>query len=463
MKRRFLPIWLAVLLSGCHNVTTHSYLTDLPGAPPAPTPAASGLAPRPAAPAMPVSATQGFTGAAAAPASIVVRLAEGTDPDAFLRRPALAGYRQQARLSLLGRAALEVFPPQGLSREAAIAALSPLDGVLGAEPNGHVAPASFAFASQDPYYPQQWAHQAAFADTVDAWEKVPVADQAKVVIAVLDTGCDVTHPEFAGRIVGAIDETFSGATPGDVTDLVGHGTHVMGIAGATGNNGQGVAGVAWGAKLLPIKVLTPAGGSDFEIVSGIMDAIHFRPSPDDGSRVRVINMSLGASIAGASQLYADALKEADAAGVVVAIAAGNDGLDVVESPANTPLAIAVGATEHYLGWETLADYSNHGDRLDLCAPGTDIQSTFPLSGAAEGASYGAISGTSMATPYVTGVAALVAARYDKDNQHLTAAYAALIRNRLKTAVDDLGVPGPDPVYGTGRLNAAKAVTPAALD
>jgi subtilisin family serine protease len=212
-------------------------------------------------------------------------------------------------------------------------------------------------------------------------------------------------------------------------------------------------------KIMPFKVLG-GNATGFEVVQAIVDASKF--VAQDGSHVRVINMSLGTVSGGEDAYFAEAIAQARAAGVVVVAAAGNDGREVVGSPANTPNCIAVGSTGHYLDWEMLSSFSNHGDRLDISAPGEDILSTLPGNGSGT-AQYGYESGTSMASPYVAGVAALVAAKYDPNNQSMTAAFADKIKARLLKAVDDLGVPGWDPLYGAGRLNAAKAVTPATID
>jgi subtilisin family serine protease len=215
---------------------------------------------------------------------------------------------------------------------------------------------------------------------------------------------------------------------------------------------------------MPVKVLGDSGtGGTFDIIAGILYAARFRPSPDDGSRVRVINMSLGVPLGGADAFYAEAVAEAYNAGVLVVAATGNDGRGIVGQPATTPHTLAVGATGHYLAWEHLAPFSNYGDRLDLVAPGEDILSTFPQVATPMGQTYGLASGTSMAAPYASGVAALVMAKYDKDNQSLTPAFVEKVRTRLLAAVDDLGDPGRDPLFGAGRLDAARAVTPATLD
>ncbi|MFP5502840.1 MAG: S8 family serine peptidase, partial [Candidatus Sericytochromatia bacterium] len=264
----------------------------------------------------------------------------------------------------------------------------------------------------------------------------------------------------AGRIVGARNFTTGGEPDADVTDEEGHGTHVAGIAAAAGNNGQGVAGVAWGVKVMPVKVLGGQAGM-YDVLDGLLYAVRY--APGDGTRVRVVNMSLGIPSAAASGFFAQALAEAREAGVLVVGAAGNDGREGPNMPSSTPLCLAVGATGHYMGWESLTAFSNYGDRLDLVAPGEDVLSTLPTGGSLMGAEYGLAGGTSMAAPYVAGVAALLAAKYDGAHTAADATYTDAARARLLSAVDDLGAPGRDPVHGAGRLNARKALTPATLN
>jgi subtilisin family serine protease len=393
------------------------------------------------------------------PDRLVVTLKPGETVEALLARPELAGFRAQGDFKLGSRMVLKLAIPSGLSAAEARARVAGAPGVQRVVSDVYARPADFSFSSPDPRYVEQWAHRADRGNTTNAWNLVPPSAQAKVIVAVLDTGLDTGHPEFAGRVIGAQNFT-NGATPDtDVTDTVGHGTHVAGIVGAAGNNGQGVAGVAWGAQVMPVKVL---GGqaTGFDVLRGLLYAVHF--APVGGAQVRVINLSLGSPQGGIDALYTEAIAEARAAGIVVIAASGNDGRDVVNMPANTANVIAVGATANYLNWEPLAPFSNYGDRLDLVAPGQDILSTFPRSGAAAGTNYGFESGTSMAAPYVAGVAALVTAKYDPNNGQANAAFADQVRARLLRAVDDFGLPGRDPVFGEGRLNAARAVTPANL-
>jgi subtilisin family serine protease len=311
-------------------------------------------------------------------------------------------------------------------------------------------------APNDPSFSRQWSHRADASDTQPAWALVSPEQQSSVVIAVLDTGLDVSHPEFAGRVVGPYNSTTASPTI-DVTDGNGHGTHVTGIAAAQGNNAQGIAGVAWGARIKPVKVFGDEGTTTDSIVMfGFLNALEWEPQPDDGSRVRVINMSLGSDTPAVTGIWLELAQMARSRGIIVVAASGNSAMPFVGAPANTPGIFAVGSSNYHAGWETVSSFSNGGDALDVVAPGEDILSTVL------GGGYGFSSGTSMASPYVAGVAALMAARYDRQNLLLNASFVDAMERRLRLAVNDMDAPGRDPLAGHGRLNAARALAPATL-
>lgn len=301
----------------------------------------------------------------------------------------------------------------------------------------------------------------------DWWNGSPTLDQSKVIVAILDTGLDVNHLEFnypadAGRIVGAKNclEPEKGA---DVTDDVGHGTHCAGIIGASGNNAGtgGMAGLAWDAKLMPVRVLGKDGGDDASILAGIDTVVKYNDDPAHTAKVRVINMSLGSSMYNQYLAYDDAFQYARSKGIIVCVAAGNDS-GAVGSPANNRYCLSVSSTSVYkVGtnlWEMLSGFSNRGDRIDLAAPGGNIWSTIP-------GGYGYMSGTSMATPFVAGLAALVIAQQDPNALHCDATFVDQVMQHLEGTADDLGAPGKDVQFGWGRVNVKRAMTenfPAAL-
>jgi subtilisin family serine protease len=409
--------------------------------------------------------TRGAAPRPAGPATALVRLAPGVGSAALAASPRFAGFKVKDELALGDRALVEVALPAGLAFGAARARLLAVPGVQTVMENAERHPLGFDFTDRDPRLGEQWAHLPTRSDTEPAWSLVPAAQQSQVIVAVLDTGLDVDHPEFAGRVVAPRDMTGDEASdPTDVHDVQQHGTHCAGIVGAAGDNGVGVAGVAWGVKIMPVKVLGDSGfGSDFGILMGMLYAIRYRPEPDDGSRVRVLSMSLGAESGSVNALYEEVIQEARAAGIVVVIAAGNSGHEFVGSPASAPSAVCVGSTADYMLWERLSQFSNFGDQLDVTAPGSDILSTVPKPvGGSYDEAYASFSGTSMACPYVAGLAALITARYDPTNGRMDAAWVDALQARLADSADDLGDPGRDPLYGSGRVNAARAVAPATL-
>ena len=219
-----------------------------------------------------------------------------------------------------------------------------------------------------------------------------------VVIAILDTGIDTTHPDLKDRIIDGRNFTLEGRF-NDITDRNGHGTHVAGtIAGS--ENGEGVVGVAPEADLLICKVLDRHGsGSYRSITQAIRWATRWRGP--NGERVRIINMSLGGPSPDEKQY--DAILQACGKGILVCVASGNEG-DSNESsmefgwPAGYNECITVSASDEE---KKLAPFSNNSKEVDVMAPGVDVLSTYPVG------KYAVLSGTSMATPHVAGALALI--------------------------------------------------------
>lgn len=218
-----------------------------------------------------------------------------------------------------------------------------------------------------------------------------------VVVAVLDTGCDVNHPDLKDRIIGG--RNFVDGDPDDYSDGHYHGTHVAGTIAATIND-IGVTGVAPEAKLLILRVLGKDGSGSYQ---GIIDAINYAADwkGPSGERVRVISMSLGGPD-DVPELH-EAIKNAVAKNVMVVCAAGNEG-DSSESsdeqayPGYYKEVVQVGAIDEN---KKLAPFSNTNDEIDLVAPGVKILSTYP------GEKFAKLSGTSMATPHVSGAVAVL--------------------------------------------------------
>ncbi len=254
-----------------------------------------------------------------------------------------------------------------------------------------------------------------------------------LIIAVLDTGIDLTHPEFAGRLLPGWDFVNDDDDP---SDDQGHGTHVAGIIAAGINNGIGMAGMAGEVKILPVKVLD-AGGTGWwsDIAAGVSYAV------DQGAKV--INLSL-AGTTGSSTLR-DAISYAHNKDVTIIVSAGNEGSDIPVYPAAYDEVLSFGATSYDgLRWSL----SNYGSNVDVLAPGGLVWSTYWST--AGDTAYQYMSGTSMASPHGAGVAALMYSRDPNIDPEE-------IKNKILTTATDMGDPGVDSLHGVGLVNAYAAV------
>lgn len=245
-----------------------------------------------------------------------------------------------------------------------------------------------------------------------------------VVVAIIDTGIDKNHPDLKDRIIGGRNFTNEGS-PDDFNDSNGHGTHVAGTIGAS-ENGSGVVGVAPEVSLLILKVLGSDGSGAYEwITNAINYATEWRGN--SGEKVRVINMSLGGSF-DSPELH-QAIKNAVDNDVVVCVASGNEGDNNESSyefgyPAMYNECIEVSAHDENYG---LAYFANNNLLVDVIASGVNVLSTYPNS------SYARLSGTSMATPHVTGAIALLIALGEKQFQRNLLeceVYAHMAKNTL---------------------------------
>lgn len=266
--------------------------------------------------------------------------------------------------------------------------------------------------------------------TEQGWELTK--GRENVIIAVVDTGVDFKHPEFKNKLVDGINIVNSSRSP---MDDDGHGTHVAGIISANTNNNEGIAGITWYNKIMPIKVLDQSGaGTLSDVAEGIFWAT------DHGAKV--INLSLG-NYAESKYLH-DAVKYAYSKDVVLVAASGNDNTDKLGYPAAYPEVLAVSAIDPY---ENRAQFSNYGNYIDVVAPGVNIPSTYPNN------QYAALSGTSMASPHVAGLAGLIRAQ----NPYLTNKEVISI---IRKTASDLGAPGKDTLYGYGQINIKEAINAA---
>jgi hypothetical protein len=290
-----------------------------------------------------------------------------------------------------------------------------------------------------------------------AWDRNK--GSASVTVAVVDTGIDLDHPDLQPLLIAgwdAVDIT-TAPPPGfrfegdnltrdnDPQDEVGHGTHVAGTIAAVSDNNVGVAGVNWFCQLMPVKVLTrlvrisdgrvTGTGTSVDVAAGIRWAV------DHGAHI--INMSLGSS--GSTFVEQDAVAYAVSRGVLVIAAMGNDGTSSPSYPAAYPNVVAVGAVDQS---DRKAAFSQTGAHIDVVAPGVGIRSTDWDNG------YSNKNGTSMATPHVAGVAALV----KSCKMSLTAAeIAQILRDTARNLRDNPTDPVPNNSYGFGLIDARAAI------
>ncbi len=277
----------------------------------------------------------------------------------------------------------------------------------------------------------------------EGWEETK--GTAETLIAIIDTGVDLLHPDLESKVVSGgrdfVNDDF------DATDDHWHGTHIAGIAAAETNNTEGIAGVAWNCKILPVKVLDEDGDGYY---SWIADGIIW--AADNGADV--INMSFGGpSEAG---ILAEALNYAKAAGVVLVASTGNDGDSVLYPAAYDEYCLAVAATDYN---DNRTDWSNPGPEVDVAAPGERIISCVPTWYWGQGSlPYGYAGGTSMAAPHVAGLAALI-----KDLKPWLRVDE--IMDIIRYTAEDVNSgtsPGFDEFIGYGRINMDRALVPIKL-
>jgi subtilisin family serine protease len=333
--------------------------------------------------------------------------------------------------------------------------------------------ATAAAAPNDPLYADQWGPQQVHAE--QAWAS---STGAGVVIGIVDSGVDFDHPDLAGKLLQGATFLDCGATscgngdwesgPAERRDLAsGHGTHVAGIAAATTGNGAGIAGIAPDARILPVKALDDDGGSFEDIAAGIRYAV------DHGARV--VNLSLGAlpgvqalTITGLMSDVQDAIAYARSQGAVVVAAAGNEFVaPLCDTPGFDAGALCVVSTDSREARSAFSNFAINQELDAVAAPGgssapicgEDVVSTVPLgTGTATACGYGGdydeMAGTSMATPHVAGVAALLSAQ-GRTDENVMAALESTARNPVTA---QRGV--FDPVYGYGIVDAEAAVASA---
>lgn len=277
----------------------------------------------------------------------------------------------------------------------------------------------------DPSFGSSWALPKIQAPA--AWDH---ANGSGVVIAILDTGVNGAHPDLAANMVPGWNVYDNNSNTADVH---GHGTLVAGTAAMAANNAKGSAGVAWGAKIMPIRIASPDG---YAYWSTVAQGIYW--AADNGAKV--VNVSFN-GISGSTTVQNAAQYLRNKGGVVV-VAAGNSG--GLENIASHDAMLSVAATDKN---DARASFSSYGPYVDLSAPGVSVYTTTSSGG------YGNASGTSFASPIVAATAALMLSA----NSKIT---PAKIDDILKSTSIDLGASGADEYYGSGRVDAAKAVAAA---
>jgi subtilisin family serine protease len=276
--------------------------------------------------------------------------------------------------------------------------------------------------TNDPLLSSEW-HLTKIS-ALNAWN---TSNGAGTIIAILDTGIDPTHPDLASQLVPGWNFYSNNA---DTSDVHGHGTAVAGAAAAASNNGTGVASVAWGARLMPVRI---ADANAYAYWSTVAQGLTW--AADNGARVANISY-VGVAASSTVQSAAQYMRNK---GGVVAVCAGNNAKD--EGIASTDTMIVVSATDSN---DVKASWSSWGTFVDLAAPGQSIYTT------SRGGSYAYWSGTSLATPVVAGVAALIKAKRPDFT-------AAQIESALFSSAVDLGAYGRDSTFGFGRVNAEAAL------
>ena len=338
--------------------------------------------------------------------------------------------------------------------EAAVGRLAAVGSVEVAEPNRW---RETMVTPNDPQFGSQWGLTKINAPA--AWDIS--TGSPSVVVGVVDSGCDLDHPELVPLLVNGYDMVDLGTNPtpppgwrfeGDFSgrdaipeDEVGHGTHVAGTIAAASNNGVQVAGVGWQTKIMPIKALTRMVRISDGRVSGVGSAADVaaavRWAADNGAHV--INMSLGSDAA--TTVERNAIAYAIGKGLVVVAAMGNDGSSNPSFPAAYDGVVAVGAVDRA---DKRASFSQTGPHIALVAPGVQILSTYLAGGTAT------LSGTSMATPHVAGVAALIKAVKPSATG---AEIADILRSTARPLSDTAGGPVPNASYGHGAVDAQAAL------
>ena len=289
----------------------------------------------------------------------------------------------------------------------------------------------------DPLLPQQWVF-----DTLrfpKAW-KAETGTTSPVLVGVVDTGVVATHPDLEGRLVKGRDFIDGDDAPDDTN---GHGTGVSGVIAANTDNREGIAGMSWGAKIMPLQACGEEGTcSMFAVVQAIVWAA--------AHDARVVNLSLGGALPSCGRTVQAAAAFAAARGTLLVAASGNSAQQ--GNPTAYPAAcdgfMAVGATDALDRW---APFSSYGPHVSVAAPGVAVMASWSRQTSPEGTpGYAVVDGTSFAAPHVAGLAALLWSRHRDWTP-------AQVRARIEQSAVDLGPEGRDDWFGHGRIDLTKAL------
>lgn len=334
------------------------------------------------------------------------------------RQEALKANGLQRVEELLGGA--ERMQTNGRSLDGIITALTNTGLVEYAEKN-YIA--TIDWTPNDPSFGSQWGPKKVSAP--QAWDVT--RGSSSVVIAVVDTGVDLDHPDLASKVLTGNDYDFVNSDS-SAQDDNGHGTHVAGIAAAATNNSTGIAGMCPNCMILPVKVLNSQGSGTY---SAIANGIRY--AADQGAKV--INLSLGGT-SGSTTLQS-AVDYANSKGVLVACAAGNTGNTTINYPAYYSSCVAVASTDSN---DNRSSFSTYGSWVDTSAPGSSIYATYYNN------TYATLNGTSMATPHVAGLAGLLFSQ----GRTQSAVRTRLTSSTYTDAINTTSIPR--------RINAYKAVS-----
>lgn len=399
---------------------------------------------------------------------VIVQFDDNVELSSAMRTLSLTG-GLAARPTRFGNQML-VTLDRSLSVPEAVARLQATPGVRFAEPNGILhafgaaAQAATTFTPNDKYFARQWNMKLVGAPRTWGIQK----GSRSVVVAVIDTGVAYEDfgpfrkaPDWGDTVFVTGFNALTGTSHANDDNF--HGTHVASTIAEATNNNSGVAGLAFGCALMPVKVLDADGeGTFFDIANGINFAVHATPPAN------VINMSLGGD--GDSIAIRNAIDDAVNHGIVVVAAAGNNG-GAVSFPASYKNVIAVGATD---GTKGLAPYSNSGPQISVVAPGGNLDRDDDSDGFPDGVAqqtfdpdtakkfhryddfaYFLLEGTSMASPHVAAEAALLISQGIDSKD---AAGVAAVRFAIESTAEDRGRKGRDDTYGFGFIRPAYALS-----